>query len=530
MRFKTACAGLVLACFVFGMCAPALAQSGNSKADLFLGYSYFKEDVSGYGPSAPEGGGTTLTLSPWRHVGISFDYSAQQARNVKFRTQSFMVGPRMSWEKGHFSPFAEAMVGGAHFSTIYVSTTGFAAGFGGGLDAKLNQYFGVRLFRLDAIAQHQTYGSDLGIRFETGIMIYMGPRSETAKAMPQAACSVSPSEVMAGEPVTANANASGFNPKRTLSYAWTTTGGKTSGAASTTQIDTNGLTPGSYKVSSHVSDGKKATADCSQSFTIKEPPKHPPTISCSADRSTVMQGQSAAISCTGNSEDRRPLTYAWQSSSGNIAGNGQNGTLGTNGVTGPVTVTTTVTDDRGLSANTTTNVTVQAPPPPPLPPPVAEPGSVGAIREDLATKGKALLNVHFDTAKATIRPESEPLLTNAAQVLKDDPSLYIYVDGYTDSRGSKALNMGLSRRRAAAVDMWLVKHGVEAKRMTARGFGPDNPVGDNNTEAGRQSNRRVELVKMSDADKAKAAAAKPAARKPAAKKAAATTTAKKPAK
>jgi outer membrane protein OmpA-like peptidoglycan-associated protein len=334
--------------------------------------------------------------------------------------------------------------------------------------------------------------------------------------VPAAACSVSPTEVLAGEPITATATPSQFNPKRTLTYAWTTSGGKASAQTATTQIDTTGLAPGSYKVSAHVTDGKKGMADCSSSFTVKEPPKHPPTISCSADPSTVQSGQSAAIHCTGASPDNRPLTYTWQSSTGNVAGNNENGTLATTGVTGPVTVTTTVSDDRGLTANTTTNVNVQAPPPPP-PPPAPEPGSAAQIREDLSSKGKALLNVHFDIDKATIRPDSEQLLANAAQVLTEDPELYVFVDGHTDSTGTNAHNLALSKRRSAAVKVWLVKHGIATNRLATRGFGEDNPVADNSTDEGKSLNRRVEFVKMSDEEKAKAAAA-PARKKATPKK------------
>jgi outer membrane protein OmpA-like peptidoglycan-associated protein len=517
MRLRNAIAAIALACCTVGAVVPAAAQETAPKADWFLGYSFIKPDATGFSPRLHAGAGTTVTYNFTRSLGLSLDlaFGRKSAPNLDFQDTTLMAGPKFTFRFEHAMPFLEALGGVGHItnSPTGFSSTGAGAILGGGLDVKISNHFGIRVFRVDEVIQHLSDGTDFGYRAQAGILLMSGTGPTL---VPAAACSVSPTEVLAGEPITATATASQFNPKRTLTYAWTTSGGKASAQAATTQIDTNGLAPGSYKVSAHVTDGKKGMADCSSNFTVKEPPKHPPTISCSADPSTVQSGQSATIHCTGASPDNRPITYTWQSSTGNVAGNNENGTLATTGVTGPVTVTTTVTDDRGLTANTTTNVTVQAPPPPP-PPPAPEPGSAAQIREDLSTKGKALLNVHFDVDKSTIRPDSEQLLTNAAQVLSEDPELYVFVDGHTDSTGTNAHNLALSKRRSAAVKVWLVKHGIATNRLVTRGFGEDNPVADNSTDEGKSLNRRVEFVKMSDEEKAKAAAA-PAHKKAAPKK------------
>ncbi len=518
MRLKTAIAALALACCTVGLLIPAAAQEA-PKADWFLGYQFIHPDATGVSPRLKTGMGTTFTYNFAPHVGLSADLGYGWVTNsfINYQDTTLMAGPKFTFRGERAMPFLEAMAGIGHVTeskTSYASTKG-AALFGGGLDVKLTDHFGFRVFRVDEVIQQMNDGTNLGYRFQTGILMMS---SAGPKLIPAAACSVAPTEVLAGEPITATANASQFNPKHTLTYAWTTTGGKTSAATATTQVDTNGLAPGSYKVSAHVTDGKKAFADCSSNFTVKEPPKHPPTISCSAVPSTVMSGQTAAINCVGASEDKRPLTYAWQSSTGNVTGNNENGTLATTGISGPVTVTTTVTDDRNLSANATTNVTVQAPPPPPPPPPVNQ------VKQDLDTKGKALLDVHFDVDKSTIRPESEKILTDSADVLKEEADLAVFVDGYTDSTGTKVHNLGLSKRRSAAVKTWLEEHGIEGSRLASRGFGEDNPVGDNKTEEGKQANRRVELVKMTDAEKAKAAKAAAAPKKKATPKKSSTTT------
>ena len=105
-----------------------------------------------------------------------------------------------------------------------------------------------------------------------------------------------------------------------------------------------------------------------------------------------------------------------------------------------------------------------------------------------------LERIEFDTAKATIRPESEGVLKAVLQVLKDYPSIKkLSIEGHTDNRGGKAFNTRLSRNRAAAVRKWLIDHGIDAARLTSAGYGPSKPRDSNDTEEGRQNNRRVEF-------------------------------------
>lgn len=104
-------------------------------------------------------------------------------------------------------------------------------------------------------------------------------------------------------------------------------------------------------------------------------------------------------------------------------------------------------------------------------------------------------NILFDFGKATIRHESDTILRHAARVMNDQiPNSNFYIDGYTDSRGSVAINKKLSKARAEAVANALIAGGVDKSRVIARGFGKDNPICDNSTDAGRQCNRRVEVI------------------------------------
>lgn len=127
------------------------------------------------------------------------------------------------------------------------------------------------------------------------------------------------------------------------------------------------------------------------------------------------------------------------------------------------------------------------------------------IEEDKTTEKKFELvkkgmkftfrNIYFDFNKATIKPESYPALDEMARILKENPNIKVEIQGHTDSIGSEEYNLRLSQARAEAVVHYLVTiHGIDPKRLIARGYGESRPVADNASEAGRALNRRVEFV------------------------------------
>ncbi len=102
--------------------------------------------------------------------------------------------------------------------------------------------------------------------------------------------------------------------------------------------------------------------------------------------------------------------------------------------------------------------------------------------------------IEFDTGKATLRSESNPILEAVRLILAENAHIEkLRVEGHTDNRGSAQLNARLSASRAAAVVEWLVTNGIERERLVSVGFGPDRPIETNDTEEGRQTNRRVEF-------------------------------------
>lgn len=108
----------------------------------------------------------------------------------------------------------------------------------------------------------------------------------------------------------------------------------------------------------------------------------------------------------------------------------------------------------------------------------------------------AVYGIEFDIGKATLRPESEQVLTQVAGLLNSQPDWKMKIEGHTDSTGTKAANQVLSQQRAAAVVAWLVKDGIASSRLSAAGLGDSKPIADNTTDDGRARNRRVELVKQ----------------------------------
>lgn len=108
-------------------------------------------------------------------------------------------------------------------------------------------------------------------------------------------------------------------------------------------------------------------------------------------------------------------------------------------------------------------------------------------------------SVSFASGSATIDPGLYPVLNRVAETLREYPATTVTVIGHTDSVGSDAANLELSRERAAAVARFLMDRGVRAERIHFVGRGETEPVADNATDDGRAKNRRVEILVRQDA-------------------------------
>ena len=103
--------------------------------------------------------------------------------------------------------------------------------------------------------------------------------------------------------------------------------------------------------------------------------------------------------------------------------------------------------------------------------------------------------IRFKKGKAEVDPACDPTMKYIAKLIKDTPGFAVQVDGHTDNVGNPESNRKLSQDRADAVVKYLVeKKGVDAKRLSAKGFGDTQPIGDNKTDKGRARNRRVDFT------------------------------------
>jgi len=121
-----------------------------------------------------------------------------------------------------------------------------------------------------------------------------------------------------------------------------------------------------------------------------------------------------------------------------------------------------------------------------------------AQKQELKTEvGKAVVleGIEFKTGSAVISGVSEEILTLALNTLENNPEMMVEIRGHTDNTGSRTLNDKLSQRRADAVKAWLVRRGIDARRIKAVGYGQDYPIDTNETAEGRQRNRRIEFYR-----------------------------------
>ena len=107
-------------------------------------------------------------------------------------------------------------------------------------------------------------------------------------------------------------------------------------------------------------------------------------------------------------------------------------------------------------------------------------------------------SILFEVDEASLKPEAERTLERIAEFLAEYPNRDILVEGFTDNTGAQEYNLQLSERRAKSVVALLKNHGIDSERLTAKGYGESYPVTTNNTQVGRQKNRRVELVIAED--------------------------------
>jgi hypothetical protein len=367
--------------------------------DIFMGYSYF----GAHGQLKPAGiSYSSIDLGAIgsgayyfnRYFGGEIVYT-NHPDGTNDGTSGISAGPIFRLPTEHFTVFAHGLAGaerlGGPNSNVPATyekepyTWGVALTAGGGLDYSVpfhDNLFGIRLVEADYRYIHDDFGPYVGIpaagvlggrtnlnaiELSSGILVHFGhiipPPPVTYS------CSVAPANAYPGDPITVTGVALNLNPKKTATYTWTTDGGVVSGTSNVANVDTKASAPGTYTVKGHVAEGVRPgqMADCSATYTVKA--FDPPTISCSANPTSLNPGDSSTISASAVSPQNRPLTYSYNASAGSISSVTPTATLSTAGAApGPITVTCGVADDKGHNESATTSVTVIAPPLPPPPP------------------------------------------------------------------------------------------------------------------------------------------------------------------
>jgi hypothetical protein len=364
---------------------------GPSTVDLYGGYGYFhpvNSDIYNieYMP-INQGGVASGTVYFNEHWGIQAEGSffPHGPNDCVYTGQAGVAYRR---QIGRLVPFLHLVGGGADVGgpAVQPCTWGYGATGGMGVDyilpqAALRNHLAIRPIQADFAYSYVNYGPRTGVilnggvgqvtafRLSGGVVYRFGDMSPALPA--SYGCELQPVSVFAGDPIQVAGRVINLDVGKHLTplYTWSTTGGKIVGTTENATVATGGLAPGDYTVSGRVSEGSLPSqhAECTASFRVMA--FQPPTISCSANPTTVQPGGFATITAQAVSPQNRPLNYSYGTSAGQITGSGTTGTLATADVPpGVITVACNVVDDMGKSASASAMVSVVAPPPPPVPP------------------------------------------------------------------------------------------------------------------------------------------------------------------
>lgn len=483
----------------------AFSQSDeNPKWDLFAGYQWdhpggrvptpfgdYNNPIGYQVPDMAKGFGSSLTYNFDQHFGGEVDLGHNWGSSNYMTTAS--LGPRFIWRTEDSAFFLHTLVSFNRLAVSGLNTSnGIGAILGGGMDLPIHRHLAWRVFEADWVWSAHNYStyaapSDTnnlrrpefeGVRLRTGLVFSWGGGPEVP---PAATCSVQPAEVMVGEPITATVTASNFNPKHTVTYTWSGNGGQVTGKDTAAQIDTTNAAPGSYVITVHVTDSKMSKnneASCTANYVIKPlPPKNPPTMSISAEPSSVPAGGTVNLTANCTSPDSVPVSVAtWTATSGTVSGSGASASLNTAGATpGPITVGATCTDSRGLTGQGSTQVMIENPPPPPPNP------------EIVRLEGRLTLHsIYFPTAMpplgrdplrgllASQKQTLTALATDFKSYLELKPEAHLVLGGHADHRGSVEYNQHLTERRVNATKLFLVQQGVPEDHIDTKAFGKED--------------------------------------------------------
>jgi hypothetical protein len=480
--------------------AKGASEGSPSRWDFFAGYSYLAPHGTVVTPIV--GGTVTASYDAVnvgaiisgayyfnRNVGVQAEFAEHEYGNsvagsnigTEGNDDGFITGAGgiiFRFPTGNITPFIHGLVGAADVDGPFQNPRhwGPALTAGGGMDYEtpwLNHRLAIRLFQADYEYMHADFGTGYyggranidAARLSAGLVLHVG---QIAPPPPVTlSCSASPTSVYPGDPVTVTAAAGSLDPKLSAVYSWSGSGA--TGSGTTVTVATASLAGGTYSVQGTVKEGKPGkeglkpgqTATCSASFTVKE--YEPPTISCSANPSTIKPGDSSTITSAAVSPQNRPLTYSYTASAGSVTGSGTTAEFASAGApTGDVGITCNVADDKGHTATANTTVTISAPPAPPP-----------------APHSSALCSISFSTdAKRPTRVDNEAkaCLDQVALDLKQQADAKAVIVGESDANEkakTEKQEAFKAKHRHAMVEEFAAQRAVNTKEYLVTDQGID---------------------------------------------------------
>ena len=480
--------------------AKGASEGSPSRWDFFAGYSYLAPHGTVVTPVV--GGTKTASYDAVnvgaiisgayyfnRNVGVQAEFAEHEYGNsvagsnigTGGNDDGFITGAGgiiFRFPTGNITPFIHGLVGAADVDGPFQNPRhwGPALTAGGGMDYEtpwLNHRLAIRLFQADYEYMHADFGTGYyggranidAARLSAGLVLHVG---QIAPPPPVTlSCSASPTSVYPGDPVTVTAAAGSLDPKLSAVYSWSGSGA--TGSGTTVTVATASLAGGTYSVQGTVKEGKPGkeglkpgqTATCSASFTVKE--YEPPTISCSANPSTIKPGDSSTITSAAVSPQNRPLTYSYTASAGSVTGSGTTAEFASAGApTGDVGITCNVADDKGHTATANTTVTISAPPAPPP-----------------APHSSALCSISFSTdAKRPTRVDNEAkaCLDQVALDLKQQADAKAVIVGESDANEkakTEKQEAFKAKHRHAMVEEFAAQRAVNTKEYLVTDQGID---------------------------------------------------------
>jgi outer membrane protein OmpA-like peptidoglycan-associated protein len=374
----------------------------------------------------------------------------------------------LMFPESRFQPMAE------YSGVIFVSAPNTPPDNSFGARDPVDEVVGLRMYPWKNIGIDLGYRRMLNLRDlndRNGFVVKIGTAYWPEKAPPvnhppTVTCTADKEMVYLDSGDTVVVSCTGADPDNDpLTYTWSSTCGRVDGTGPQVRWLSKGVPVGSCTITTKVDDGRGGSASSSVSVRVEPKPNHPPTITCSADRSAVFAGERVHITTNASDPDGDPLTYTWRANAGKIVGNGAAVDFDTSGLApGTYTVTVRVDDGRGGAADCSSMVEVKAVPPPPQ-----------ASKISDCAFGKALSTRIDNVCKR--------ILDDVALRLQSEPRGSAVIIGYSDPKETKPDK--IAGDRATNGVKYLGEKGIDASRVATRtGAG----------QAGATDNRRIDVI------------------------------------